>query len=72
LISAAERHLRDVLFAFSLELTSGRVAGFDSYKIQRAIEFDHDLLTEDYPVTDALFKEAEEVCCSQADVQGQS
>jgi carboxyl-terminal processing protease len=57
LISAAERHLRDVLFAFSLELTTGRVQGFDSYKIQRAIDFDHELVSEDYPVTDALFKE---------------
>src|SRR5262245_26614601 len=56
IISAAERHLRDVLFAFSLELTSGRVQGFDQYKIQRAIEFDHDLVTEDYPVTDAVFQ----------------
>jgi carboxyl-terminal processing protease len=57
LITAAERHLRDVLFAFSLELTTGRVAGFESYKVQRAIEFDHDLDSEDFPVTDALFKE---------------
>jgi carboxyl-terminal processing protease len=57
LISAAERHLRDVLFAFSLELTAGRVEAFQEYKIQKAIEFDHDLLQEDYPVTDALFRE---------------
>ncbi|HEY3581481.1 MAG TPA: S41 family peptidase [Pyrinomonadaceae bacterium] len=53
--NAAERHLRDILFAFSLELTAGRVQGFDSYRIQRPIEFDHDLEQEDYPVTDALF-----------------
>ena len=57
LINASERHLRDVLFAFSLELTTGRVATFESYKIQRAIEFDHDLAIEDYPVTDAVFRE---------------
>ena len=56
-VSAAERHLRDILFAFSLELTTGRVAGFGNYKIQRAIEFDHDLVAEDYPITDPLFKE---------------
>lgn len=56
-VSAAERHLRDVIFAFSLELTTGRVAAFDKYKIQRAIEFDHDLAPEDYPVTDQLFTE---------------
>lgn len=57
MISAAERHLRDVLFAFSLELTAGRIAGFEDYKIQRAIEFDHDLVAEDYPITDPLFRE---------------
>jgi carboxyl-terminal processing protease len=56
-ISLAERHLRDVLFAFSLELVTGRVQGFDGYKIQRAIEFDHDLASEDYPITEPLFKE---------------
>jgi carboxyl-terminal processing protease len=55
-ISAAELQLRDVLFAFSLELTTGRVAGFDSYKIQRAIEFDHDLGVKDYPITDGVFQ----------------
>lgn len=64
-VSAAERHLRDSLFAFSLELTSGRVAGFESYKIQRAIEFDHDLEDSDYPVTDALFKELKKFVASK-------
>jgi carboxyl-terminal processing protease len=56
-ITAGERQLRDVVFAFALELTTGRVPGFEQYKVQRAIEFDHDLVKEDYPVTDALFKE---------------
>jgi carboxyl-terminal processing protease len=63
--SAAERHLRDVLFAFSLELVSGRVPGFENYKIQRAIEFDHDLVSDDYPVTDALFKEAKKFAATK-------
>ncbi|HET7288114.1 MAG TPA: hypothetical protein VFI71_11610, partial [Pyrinomonadaceae bacterium] len=57
LITAAERHLRDITFAFSLELASGRVSGFEQYKIQRAIEFDHDLVSDDYPVNDGLFRE---------------
>ncbi len=57
LITAAERNLRDVVFAFALELTTGRVAGFEEYKVQRAIEFDHELVNEDYPVTDAVFRE---------------
>jgi hypothetical protein len=56
IITAAERHLRDVIFAFSLELTTGRVDGFDSYKVQRPIEFDHDLEADDYAITDTLFQ----------------
>ena len=35
----------------------GRVAGFENYKVQPRIEFNHDLQTTDFPVTDALFKE---------------
>ena len=56
-ISAAERQLRDVLFAFALELTTGRVKGFEQYKVQRAIDFDHELVSDDFPITDPLFKE---------------
>lgn len=56
-ITAAERQLRDVLFAFALDLTTGKVAGFEKYTIQRPIEFDHELVNDDYPVTDALWKE---------------
>ena len=66
LISAEERHLRDILFAFSLEVITGRVPGFESYTIQRAIEFDHDLVNEDYPVTDALFKELKKFAASKS------
>ncbi|HJP93353.1 MAG TPA: S41 family peptidase [Pyrinomonadaceae bacterium] len=66
LITAAERHLRDVIFGFSLELTAGRVSGFDSYKVQRAIEFDHDLSNDDYPVTDALFSELKKFAASKS------
>ena len=54
LISLAERHLNDVLFAFSLELVTGR-AGLDAYKIQQPIEFDHELMSEDYPITEPVF-----------------
>jgi carboxyl-terminal processing protease len=65
IITAAERHLRDVLFAFSLELTAGRVQGFDAYKIQKPIEFDHDLMDDDYPVTDALFAQLKKFAASK-------
>jgi carboxyl-terminal processing protease len=56
-ISFAEQRLIDPIFAFALELTTGRVAGLEKYKVQRAIEFNHDLQSTDFPVTDAVMKE---------------
>jgi carboxyl-terminal processing protease len=56
-ITPSEARLSDAIFAFSLELTTGRVAGFENYKVQSAIQFEHDLLPTDYPVTEALYKE---------------
>lgn len=69
-ISLAERQLRDVLFAFSLQLTTGRVPGFEQYKIQRPIEFDHELVSDDYPITDALFKELKKFAAANANYKG--
>lgn len=56
-ISPAEAKLADLLFGFAMELTSGRVGEFENYKVQRPIEFRHDLQSSDLPVTDALFAE---------------
>lgn len=56
-ITPSEARLSDAIFAFALELTTGRVTGFENYKVQRAIQFEHDLQPTDYPVTEALFKE---------------
>jgi carboxyl-terminal processing protease len=56
-ITPAEAKMADVLFGFALELTSGRVKGFENYKVQRPIEFRHDIQSNDFPITDALFAE---------------
>jgi carboxyl-terminal processing protease len=56
-ITLAENRIVDPIFAFALELTTGRVAGFDSYKAPRAIDYEHDLQATDFPVTEAVFKE---------------
>jgi carboxyl-terminal processing protease len=56
-ITASEARLSDAIFAFALDLTMGRVAGFENYKVQVPIQFEHDLVPTDYPVTDALFKQ---------------
>ena len=56
-ITPAEAKMADVLFGFALELTSGRVKGFENYKVQRPIEFRHDIQSSDFPISDALFAE---------------
>jgi carboxyl-terminal processing protease len=55
-INANQARLINPVFFFSRELVSGRIAGFDAYKVQRAIEFNRKLQPTDYVVTDALFK----------------
>ncbi len=56
LISPLQQRVTDPVFAFALELIAGRVQGFDAYKVQRPIQFEHDLQAADFPMTDALFK----------------
>jgi carboxyl-terminal processing protease len=56
-VTPAEVRLTDSIFAFALELTNGRVAGFENYKVDKAIEYGHNLQPTDFPVTEALIKE---------------
>lgn len=64
-ITQAEAKLSDSIFAFALELVTGRVPGFEAYKVQKPIEFRHDLKETDFPVTDALFKELKKFAASK-------
>jgi carboxyl-terminal processing protease len=56
LITPAQQRLVDPVFAFARELTNGRVQGFDSYVVQRPIEYGRDLKATDFPITEPLFK----------------
>jgi carboxyl-terminal processing protease len=47
--------LRDPLFFFSRDVANGRVPGLENYKIDRAIEFGHDLEANDLPMNDLVF-----------------
>jgi carboxyl-terminal processing protease len=55
-ISPAQQRLADSIFAFTLELSKGRVKGFETYKVERPIEFGHDLKETEFPVTAELYK----------------
>lgn len=55
-ITPVQRRLVNPIFAFSRELVTGRVQGFEAYKVQHAIDFSHDLEPSDFPITEPLFK----------------
>jgi carboxyl-terminal processing protease len=50
-----QNRLRDPIFFFSRDVATGRISTLDKYKIDRAIEFGHDLLGTDYPMTEEVF-----------------
>jgi carboxyl-terminal processing protease len=55
-LTRSERLLREPLFFFAREVANGRVPSLEKYKVDRAIEFDHDLQASDYPMNDMVFK----------------
>jgi carboxyl-terminal processing protease len=55
LLSQLQGRLRDPLFFFSRDVATGRIPGLEKYKVDRAIEFAHDLDATDYPINDIVF-----------------
>lgn len=51
-----EAKLNDPIFAYVLDLTYGKISGFDAYKVDRPISFDYDIKTTDFPITENLFQ----------------
>ena len=61
----AEARLANPVFGFALELEAGRVAGFEKYKLQQAIDFNHDMQATDFPISDALYNELKRYVASK-------
>ncbi len=59
-VTTSQARLLSPIFAFTRELVNGRITGFDAYKIQRAVDFNHRLQMQDFPVTDAVFRSLKE------------
>ena len=55
-LTASQVRLRQPIFFFARELATGHISGFDRYKVDRPIEFGHEIDPSDFPVTDALLK----------------
>jgi carboxyl-terminal processing protease len=54
-LTSTQGRLRDPIFFFSRDAATGRVPGLDRYKVDRAIEFGHDLEAGDFPMNDTVF-----------------
>ena len=56
LLSPIQGRLRDPLFFFARDVANGRVPGLEGYKVDRPIQFGHDLEATDFPMNDMVFK----------------
>jgi carboxyl-terminal processing protease len=54
-ITNTQFRMRDPIFFFAREMAYGRVAGLDRYKVDRPIEYGHDLDARDFPMNDMVF-----------------
>jgi carboxyl-terminal processing protease len=64
-LTVADRRLLSPIFAFSRELINGRVSGFDSYEVQRGIDFSHEFQPTEYAITDKLYQALKDYIASQ-------
>jgi carboxyl-terminal processing protease len=55
-LTSAQLRLRNPLFFFARDVVTGRVPGLERYKVDRAIEFGHDLEATDFPINDLVYK----------------
>ena len=66
---STQQRLLNLMFGFVRELVNGRISGFDSYKVQRAIEFNHDLQPMNFPMSDAVFKAFKDHVAAQSSLK---
>ncbi|MEP6788329.1 MAG: S41 family peptidase, partial [Acidobacteriota bacterium] len=50
-----EGKIASPIFAFALDLAVGKVAGFESYKVEKPIVYDYDIKSTDFPITDTVY-----------------
>jgi carboxyl-terminal processing protease len=54
-ITNTQFRMREPIFFFSREVAYGHIAGLDRYKVDRPIEYDHDIMPTDFPMNDMVF-----------------
>lgn len=51
-----QQKLNNPIFAFILDLSFGKIPGFESYQVNRPIKFEYDLKTADFPITETIYQ----------------
>jgi carboxyl-terminal processing protease len=69
-LTPAQGRLRSPIFFFARDLANGRVAGFDNYKVDRPIDYDHVIDANDFPVTDQVFQAFRDYVAKDANWKG--
>lgn len=54
-ITNIQFRMRDPIFFFAREMAYGRIAGLERYRVDRPIEYGHDLDSNDFPMNDTVF-----------------
>ncbi len=50
-----QQKIANPVFGFALDLSAGKVKGFESFKVDKPIVFDYDIKSTDYAITDPVF-----------------
>lgn len=51
-----QQRLASPVFAFALDLVTGRVKGLETYKVDRPITYDYDIKASDFPINETVFE----------------
>jgi carboxyl-terminal processing protease len=70
--SGIQNRLRSPIFYFARDLANGRVPGFDAYKVDGAIDYDHVIESSDFPLTNELFQAFRDYVAKDATWKGLS
>ena len=52
-----EQKLTNPIFAYVLDVSYGKAAGYDAYKVDRPISFEYDIKAKDFPINEAIFQD---------------
>ena len=55
-VNLTQRRMLSPIFSFVRELVNGRIAGLESNRIGRGIGFDHELKSDEYRITNEIFR----------------